>query len=92
MKRGIMGLSKLADEKIAKSEIVRIFQSIVKDADRQGLLKAGGTNIIRTVINDLEAEIKFDILPDGTIRSFDGYIGRTEREWFNMVTCDYKGV
>ena len=93
IERGIMKLSKLANEGAAKNEIVRVFQSIVKDVDSHGLLKPGGTNIIRTVINGLETEIKFDILPDGTIRSFDGYIGRTGRNtWFNMITWDYKGM
>jgi hypothetical protein len=91
-KKGLMKLSSLADTTQSEDEILRIFQSIVKGVDSQGLLKAGGTNIIRTVINGLEVEIKFDILPDGIIRSFDGYTGRTERVWFNTVDWEYKGI
>jgi hypothetical protein len=84
-KAGLMKLSKLGDTPQGESEIIGMFQDIIKEVDSHGLLKTDRTNIIRTIINGHKVDIKIDIRVDGLIRSFDGYIGWTGRDTFHIV-------
>jgi hypothetical protein len=82
---GLMKLSKFGNTVQGEDEIIKMFQGIIKEVDSHGLLKTDRTNIIRTVINGLKVDIKFNIRADGVIRSFDGYIGWTGRDTFHIV-------
>ena len=84
-KAGLMNLSKFGNTVQGEDEIIGMFQDIIKEVDSHGLLKTDRTNIIRTIINGHKVDIKIDILPDGLIRSVDGYIGWTGRDTFHIV-------
>ena len=86
VKKGIMLLATTAGATDAakKDEILDKFKNIVKDINSKGLFNEG-TNQIKTVINGLDVEIKVHII-DGIVKSLDGYIGHSSREWANSIT------
>ena len=73
-----------ATDAAKRIEILDKFKNIVKDINSKGLFNEG-TNQIKTVINGLDVEIKVHII-DGIVKSLDGYIGHSSREWANSIT------